>query len=102
MMFMSGAVKKISEKEVEHVAALARIDISEEDKKLFTKQFNTILEYFEILSELDTDAVAPLPPVSTLTTAFRADTVKPSLTRDEALKNASKTERGFFKAPKIV
>ena len=101
-MFMSGAVKKISEKEVEHVAALARIDISEEDKKLFTKQFNTILEYFEILSELDTDAVAPSPPVSTLTTVFRADTVKPSLTRDEALKNASKTERGFFKAPKIV
>lgn len=87
---------------MEHIAALARIDLTEEEKKLFTEQFNTILEYFEILKELDTEAVPPPPPVVTLTHPFRADTVKPSLTKEEALKNASKTERGFFKAPKII
>ena len=101
-MRMSGASKKISEEEVKHIAALARIDISEEEKALFTEQFNTILEYFELLAELDTDDVAPSTPGINLTNPFRADTVKPSLTAEEALKNASKTERGFFKAPKII
>ena len=101
-MRMSGASKKISEEEVEHIAALARIDLTEEEKKLFTEQFNTILEYFEILQELDTEAVPPPSPVINLANAFREDMVKPSLTKEEALKNAPNTERGFFKAPKIV
>ncbi len=101
-MRMRDASKKLSEEEVEHIAALARINISEEEKTLFTEQFNTILEYFELLAELDTDAVAPATPGINLATPFRTDTVKPSLTAEEALKNASKTERGFFKAPKII
>ena len=101
-MLMRAASKKISEEEVEHIAALARIDLIEEEKKLFTEQFNTILEYFEILQELDTEAVRPPSPVINLAKAFREDTVKPSLTKEEALKNAPNTERGFFKAPKII
>jgi len=99
---MVEASRRISEKEVEHIAWLARIELTEEEKKLFTEQFNTILDYFEIISELDTENVPPTSHVVDLTNAFREDEVKPSLITDEALKNAPKKERGFIKAPKII
>jgi aspartyl-tRNA(Asn)/glutamyl-tRNA(Gln) amidotransferase subunit C len=101
MMLMNEA-SKISEKDVEHIANLARIEITEEEKRSFTEQFNTILEYFEIINDLDTEEVPPTSHVIDVTNAFREDQVSPSLTREDALKNTSKKERGFFKAPKII
>ncbi len=99
---MVEASRRISEKEVEHIAWLARIELTEEEKKLFTEQFNTILDYFEIIRELDTEDVPPTSHVVDLTNAFREDEVRPSLVAREALKNAPKKERGFIKAPKII
>ena len=102
MMLMNAASKKISEKDVEHIANLARIELTEEEKRCFTEQFNTILEYFEIINDLDTEEVPPTSHVIDVTNAFREDQVSPSLNLEDVLKNASKKERGFFKAPKII
>ncbi len=101
-MMLMNAASKISEKEVEHIANLARIALTEEEKRNFTEQFNTILEYFEIINDLDTEDVPPTSHVLDVTNAFREDKVSPSLAVEEVLKNASKKERGFFKAPKII
>jgi aspartyl-tRNA(Asn)/glutamyl-tRNA(Gln) amidotransferase subunit C len=101
-MMLMNATSKISEKEVEHIANLARIELTEEEKRSFTEQFNTILEYFEIINDLDTEDVPPTSHVIDVTKAFREDQVSPSLAMEDALKNASKKERGFFKAPKII
>ncbi len=99
---LMNATSKISEKEVEHIANLARIELTEEEKRSFTEQFNTILEYFEIINDLDTEDVPPTSHVIDVTNAFREDQVSPSLAMEDVLKNASKKERGFFKAPKII
>lgn len=101
-MMLMNATSKISEKEVEHIANLARIELTEEEKRSFTEQFNTILEYFEIINDLDTEDVPPTSHVIDVTNAFREDQVSPSLAIEDVLKNASKKERGFFKAPKII
>ena len=92
----------VSEKEVEHIAWLARIELSEEEKKLFTEQFNTILEYFKIIDEVETNNVPPTFNIIDLTNVLREDVIEPSLPKDDALKNAPKKEKGYFKASKII
>jgi aspartyl-tRNA(Asn)/glutamyl-tRNA(Gln) amidotransferase subunit C len=89
-------------KDVEHVAELARLSFSEEGKQRLVKELNSILEYMEQLNTLDTTNVEPLSHVIELQNVFREDALKPTLTREEALKNApAKTEK-FFKVPKVI
>ncbi len=93
-------------KDVEHIAKLARLEFSEAEKEKFTHQLNQILAYMEKLNQLDTSNVEPLSHVIELSPAeggiFREDVVKPSLSPEEALKNApAKTEK-FFKVPKVI
>jgi len=89
-------------KDVEHVAELARLAFSDEEKRRLTKELNSILEYMEQLNSLDTTNVEPLSHVIELSNVFRDDTLKPTLPREEALKNApAKTEK-FFKVPKVI
>ena len=92
----------ISKKEVEHIAWLARISLSEEEKNLFTEQFNEILEYFQKISEANTEDVPPTYHVLELVNVQRKDAVTPSLPADDALKNAPKKKERFYKAPRIV
>ena len=92
----------ISKKEVEHVAWLARIELSEAEKDLFTKQFNEILDYFKKIDSVDTEDVPPMYHVLYLVNIFREDEVLPSLPEKEVLKNAPKKERRFFKAPRLI
>ena len=94
--------RHISRDEVEHVAWLARIELSEEEKRLFTEQFNQILDFFEKIDEVDTEGVPPTYHVLDLLNVYRGDRIGPSLATEEALKNAPKEEKGFFKAPRIV
>ena len=92
----------ITLKDVEHVANLARLEFSEEEKKTLMNQLNRILDYMEKLNELDTSKVEPLSHVIPLTNVFREDKVKPSLSVSDVLKNApAKTEK-FFKVPKVI
>jgi len=92
----------VTVKDVEHIAKLARLEFSEEEKKKFRHQLNQILEYVEKLNKLDTANVKPLSQVIDLSNRFREDVVKPGLGAEEALKNApAKTDR-FFKVPKVI
>ena len=88
--------------DVEHVAALARLSFSDEEKQKLTAQLNTILEYMGQLNSLDTSAVEPLSHVITLSNVYRDDTVRPMLGTEEALKNAPDRSEKFFKVPKVI
>ena len=92
----------LSKNEVEHVAWLAHIELSEQEKALFTEQFNEILEYFKKIDMVDTEDVEPTYHVLDLKNIYRKDETKPSLSTEEALKNAPKKEKKFLKAPRIV
>ena len=94
--------QQLSKKEVEHVAWLAHIELSEEEKTLFTEQFNEILDYFKKIDMVDTEGVEPTYHVLDLKNVYRKDETKPSLSTEEALKNAPKKEKKFLKAPRIV
>jgi aspartyl-tRNA(Asn)/glutamyl-tRNA(Gln) amidotransferase subunit C len=92
----------ISKGEVEHVAWLARIELSEKEKELFTEQFNKILDYFKKIDEIETEEIPPTYHVLDLVNVYREDKASPSLPPEKILKNASKKEKRFFKAPRIV
>lgn len=89
-------------KDVEHIAKLAKLEFSEDEKAKFTEQFNEILTFMEKLNELDTSKVEPLSHVIELQNVFREDVVKPSVSTEEALKNAPVKNDKFFKVPKVI
>jgi len=92
----------LSKKEVEHVAWLAHIELSEQEKELFTEQFNDILDYFKKIDEINTEGVEPTYHVLDLNNVTRKDEILPSLSTEDALKNAPRKQKKFFKAPRIV
>jgi aspartyl-tRNA(Asn)/glutamyl-tRNA(Gln) amidotransferase subunit C len=94
--------KHLSKKEVEHISWLAHIELSDKEKTLFTEQFNEILDYFKKIDEVDTKGVEPTYHVLDLKNVSRKDRTKPSLSTEEALRNAPKKEKKFIKAPRIV
>ncbi|HEY9207154.1 MAG TPA: Asp-tRNA(Asn)/Glu-tRNA(Gln) amidotransferase subunit GatC [Candidatus Methanoperedens sp.] len=93
----------IARKDLEHIAWLARIELSEEDKEKYTPTLNSILDYFGELDRADTE-VEPTYHVLPLSNVFREDETAPamSLSQDEALSNAPKKQNGFFKAPRMM
>ena len=92
----------IQKKDVEHVALLARLALTDEEKKVFTGQLAQILEHAGKIQALDTAAVSPTAHVVPLTNVLRPDEVEDCLTPAEALSNAPKQEDGGFAVPKIV
>ncbi|AHF10499.1 MULTISPECIES: Asp-tRNA(Asn)/Glu-tRNA(Gln) amidotransferase subunit GatC [Dehalobacter] len=93
---------KLSREEVEHVALLARLQLSEEEVELYTEQLNSILGYAEMLQKLNTDQVSPTAHAVQLFNVLREDEVKPSMSQDKILMNAPDEEDGFFRVPRIV
>jgi len=93
---------KITKKEVEYVARLARLSLSEAEKEKMTAQLDSILEYMDTLNKLDTKNVAATSHVLPLNNVWREDTVKPSLSREEMLANAPEQAEGFFKVKKVI
>jgi aspartyl-tRNA(Asn)/glutamyl-tRNA(Gln) amidotransferase subunit C len=91
----------VTVKDVEYVAALARLSLDDREKEMYTHQLNEILAYVEQLNKLDTSAVEPLEHVIDLTNVTRDDAVTPSLPRGEALKNAPDRTEKFFKVPTV-
>lgn len=92
----------ISKKQVEHVAWLAKIELNEDEKNAFTKQLNEILDYFKKIDEIDTSNIEPTFHILDLVNVLREDKVEPSLSAEDALKNAPQKEGSFIKAPKIL
>jgi aspartyl-tRNA(Asn)/glutamyl-tRNA(Gln) amidotransferase subunit C len=93
---------KITKKEVEHVARLARLELSEQDKEKLTDQLSNILTYVEKLNELDTTGVAPTSHVLDISNVMRSDTPEASLPQERALANAPDKAAGHYKVPKII
>ncbi|MBF0474503.1 MAG: Asp-tRNA(Asn)/Glu-tRNA(Gln) amidotransferase subunit GatC [Deltaproteobacteria bacterium] len=93
---------KISRAEVEHVAKLARLSLTEDQYAVFTPQINNILEYIEKLNELDTANVPPTSHAIPLSNAFREDEVKPSIGLDLTLANAPEKEGSTFVVPRVI
>lgn len=93
---------KITMEEVEHVARLARLTFTEEEKKLYAQQLNTILLYIDKLNELDTKDIEPTSHAIRLKNAFRDDEVKKSISQDRSLWNAPQKDKGSFVVPKVI
>lgn len=92
----------LTTKEVEHVALLARLSLTEEEKKTFTEQLSSILDYADTLKLLNTEGIEPLTHILPMNNVFRADEIRPSIPRDEMLANAPLAEEGQYKVPKII
>ncbi len=93
---------KITKQEVEHVARLARLELSEQEKEKLTDQLSNILTYVEKLNELDTSGVEPTAHVLDINNVMRDDVPGKSLSREMALANAPEKAGGHYKVPKII
>ncbi len=92
----------ITRQEVEHVAYLSRLALSEEELQKFAAQLDAILGYVAKLKELDTEGVEPMVHGIEGQERVRQDVVGESLPRKEALQNAPDTADGCFKVPRII
>ena len=92
----------LTQKEVEHVAKLARLELSEDEKGTFARQLSAILTYIDQLKTLDTTGVEPTATVLPTDNVFRDDEVRPSLSQEKALANAPEQADGFFQVPRIL
>jgi len=93
---------KITAEEVGYVAHLARLDIGEDEKEVFTSQLNNILQYMEILNGVDTEGVQPMTHAISQSNVFREDEGKKSIGVERALANAPDGDMGFFGVPRII
>lgn len=91
----------ITIKEVEHVAKLARLALTEEEKQIFAGQLGNIIEHFNQLQNIDTSKVEPLAHALPIANVMRKDAVVPPPGSKALLANAPACENGFFRVPKI-
>ena len=92
----------ITNQDVEHVAKLARLELSVEETGQFTEQLNAILKYAEKLNELDTSEVEPTTHVLPITNVMREDEQRPSVSVEQAMLNAPDEEEGQFRVPAVL
>ena len=93
---------KIMKQEVEHVARLARLELSDQEEEKLTDQLSNILTYVEKLNELDTKGVQPTSHVLDINNVMRSDVPGESLPQETALANAPDKAAGHYKVPKII
>ncbi len=91
----------LSLEEVQHIAKLARLELTSEQKDLYREQLSSILDYIARLRELDTTDVPPTEGGGLTQMRLRIDEVHPSLPTDVLLKNAPDTEENQFKIPPV-
>lgn len=92
----------LTREEVEHVAFLSRLKLTDEEMARFTEQLNTILGHFAALQEADTSAIVGTTHVVPMVNMMRPDVTRPCLTPDEALLNAPERVDDLFKVPRVV
>ena len=93
---------KITKQEVEHVAGLARLELSENEKANLIDKLSNILTYVEQLNELDTKGVAPTSHVLDISNVMREDVPHESLSQEKALANAPEKAAGHYRVPLII
>ena len=93
---------KISLKDVEHVARLARLDLSPAEKERMQRELDGILSYIDKLRALDTEGVEPTSHAVPMTNVMREDVSRPSFPQEEMLANAPARSGDLFRVPKII
>ncbi len=93
---------KISRQEVEHVAHLARLNLSEEELEKMTIQLDIILSYVDKLEELDTNNIEPTTHAFSISNAFREDQPQESLSQQDSLKNCQQKNSETFIVPRVI
>jgi len=93
---------KLSLDQVEHVAQLARLALTDREKELFRGQLSSILDHAERLQELDTEDIPPTASVLPLSNVMREDEIGASLPLEDVLANAPEAEEGFFRVPVVL
>ena len=88
--------------DIEKVARLARLELSDEEKETFGNQLEQILNYMEQLNQIDTTGVEPTSHAIPISNVFRDDEVKPSHPQEEVLATAPDEEASHFKVPRII
>lgn len=92
----------ITDETIDYVGILAKLELSSEEKEQAKKDMANMLDYIDMLNELDTDGVEPLSHVFPVHNVFREDVVVNGDVRDEMLKNAPEEKDGSFMVPKTV
>ncbi|OAX50955.1 MULTISPECIES: Asp-tRNA(Asn)/Glu-tRNA(Gln) amidotransferase subunit GatC [unclassified Paenibacillus] len=92
----------ISNNDVQHVAKLARLNLTAEEEQTLTGQLNAILKYAEKLNELDTENIEPTTHVLHVSNVMREDETKESLSIEQVMRNAPEEEDGQFKVPAVM
>lgn len=92
----------ITKQDVEHVANLARLELTDEEKELFTDQLGAVLKYMDKLNELDTDQIEPTSHILPLVNVMREDEIRSSLPIELVMKNAPDEEDRQFKVPVVI
>ena len=96
----------ITESDIEKVAQLAHLEITDEERRIFAPQIAEIVSYVEQLNEIDTSAIEPalggLTPEGERTESSRSDEVQPSLGQKVALDQAPDPASGHFRVPKVL
>jgi aspartyl-tRNA(Asn)/glutamyl-tRNA(Gln) amidotransferase subunit C len=105
---------KVTEKDVAYVADLANLELTDQERQRMLKDLNSILDYIDLLNELDTSDVPPMAQISAKFeqpatkpenasgNAWREDVLVPCLPHAEAMKNAPESDGEFFKVPKVI
>ena len=98
---------KVTDKDVSYVAALAHLDLTDQERQRMLKDLNSILGHIDLLNELDTTNVPPMAQVSGTSSGdqsshLREDALIPCLPHADAMKNAPETDGEFFKVPKVI
>lgn len=92
----------ISREDVEKVSLLARLQLSDDELDTMTSQLGAILDYVDLLNELDTDEVEPMAHALDVSDVFRDDHVRPSLSRDRALATAPAHDGQCYRVPAVL
>lgn len=92
----------ISKEEIIHIAKLASLNLSEEEIAKYANDMTDILEFAEIVNNLNTDDIKETVGINGEYNVFRKDEVKQSISKEELLKNAPSQDEGMFRIPKVI
>jgi len=94
----------ISKEQVEHIAKLARIELTEKEKEKFSMELSSILDYIDKLNKVDTSKVKAISQITGMENIYREDEIraKDIDIKDKILKNAPSKKGDYFKVPKIL
>lgn len=92
----------IADKDVRHIATLARLDLPDDRLALFSTQLGSILGYVQRIMSVNVDGVEPMAHPMPVQNVFREDVAGPALPLEAVLQNAPETDGPFFKVPKVV